>query len=173
MDSFIGQHENENILLVFRRHPIAMRKGFYMLLIPFLIASLPTLIWPGDLNLLWVALGGFGAGLLGFFYHWIGWYYSVFIVTDQRLRQISQSGLWNRSVIDLGIDKIQNMSVDVPGFSAAVFGFGTIVIQTYVGDLVLDRLHKPEKIYNALLDIVNKHGGSIGTGSIYENETTA
>lgn len=170
MESFIGQHENEKILLVFRRHPIAMRKGFYVLLVPFLIASLPTLIWPGDLLWLWVALGGFGVGLLGFFYYWIGWYYSMFIVTDQRLRQISQAGLWNRSVIDLGINKIQNMSVEVPGFNASLFSFGTIVIQTYVGDLVLDRLHNPEKIYNSLLDIVNAHGG--GTEQLYDNETT-
>jgi len=161
MESFVGQHDNENVLLVFRRHPIAMRKGFYLLLIPFLIGSLPTLFWPDNLNLLWLSLGGFVVGLLGFFYHWIGWYYSVFIVTDQRLRQVSQRGLFNQSVVDLGLNKIQNMSVNVPGFSATIFEFGTIVVQTYVGDLVLDRLHKPEKIYNQMLDIVNTHGGSV------------
>lgn len=161
MESFIGQHSDEEVLLVFRRHPIAMRKGFYALLIPFTLASLPTLIWPDNLNLLWLSLGGFALGLIGFFYHWIGWYFSVFIVTNQRLRQVAQKGLFNRSVIDLGLSKIQNMSVDVPGFSATVFGFGTIVIQTYVGDLVLDKLHKPEKIYNSLLDIVNKYGGNM------------
>jgi uncharacterized membrane protein YdbT with pleckstrin-like domain len=158
MNSFIGQNENEEVLMVFRRHPIAMRKGFYTLLIPFLFASLPILIWPDNFNFLWVALGGFGIGLIGFFYHWIGWYFSIFIVSDQRLRQVSQRGLFSRSVIDLGLNKIQNMSVDVPGFSATIFEFGTIVIQTYVGDLVLDRLHRPEKIYNSLMDIVNKHG---------------
>lgn len=161
MNSFIGQHENEEVLMVFRRHPIAMRKGFYTLLIPFVLASIPTLIWPDNLNFLWVALGGFGIGLVGFFYHWVGWYFSVFIISDQRLRQVSQRGLFNRSVIDLGLSKIQNMSVDVPGFSATIFEFGTIVIQTYVGDLVLDRLHRPEKIYNSLMDIVNQHGGNI------------
>lgn len=162
MESFVGQHENEETLMVFRRHPIAMRKGFYALLIPFLIGSLPTLFWPDNLNLLWLSLGGFVLGLLGFFYHWIGWNYSVFIVTNQRLRQVSQKGLFNQSVIDLGLNKIQNMSVNVPGFSATIFEFGTIIVQTYVGDLILDRLHKPEKIYNELLDIVNKHGGNIG-----------
>lgn len=171
MDSFIGQHKDEDILLVFRRHPIAMRKGFYVLLVPFLIASLPTLIWPGDLNLLWLALGGFVLGCIGFFYYWIGWYYSVFVVTTQRLRQVSQRGLWNRSVIDLGLDKIQNMTVDVPGFNATIFGFGTIVVQTYVGDLVLDNLHKPEKIYSELLDIVNTHGGNVTPSEDYEKTT--
>lgn len=168
MDTFVGQHPDEEILLVFRRHPIAMRKGFYMLLIPFVLASIPVLIWPYDLNMLWISLGGFALGLVGFFYHWIGWYFSMFIVTNQRIRQIAQKGLFRRSVIDLGLGKIQNMTVDVPGFNATVFGFGTIIIQTYVGDLVLDRLHKPEKIYNSLLDIVNKYGGNLEQTNEYE-----
>jgi hypothetical protein len=29
--SFDGQRENENLLFIFRRHMIAMRKGFYLL----------------------------------------------------------------------------------------------------------------------------------------------
>ncbi len=156
--------------MVFRRHPVAMRKGFYVMLIPFLLASIPTLIWPDNLNLLWVAFGGLGVGLIGFFYFWMGWFFSIFIVTDQRIRQISQRGFFNRSVIDLGLSKIQNMTVDVPGFSAAIFGFGTIIVQTYVGDLVLDRLHHPEKLYDELLKIVNDHTKETDT-TIYEETT--
>ncbi len=170
MQNFHGQHEGETVLMVFRRHPVAMRKGFYVMLIPFLLASIPTLIWPDNLNLLWVAFGGLGVGLIGFFYFWMGWFFSIFIVTDQRIRQISQRGFFNRSVIDLGLSKIQNMTVDVPGFSAAIFGFGTIIVQTYVGDLVLDRLHHPEKLYDELLKIVNDHTKETDT-TIYEETT--
>ena len=36
---FNGQREGEEVLFVFRRHMIAMRKGFYMLLIPFALAQ--------------------------------------------------------------------------------------------------------------------------------------
>jgi len=41
---FDGQREGEKVLFVFRRHIIAMRKGFYLFLGTFLIASLPALI---------------------------------------------------------------------------------------------------------------------------------
>jgi hypothetical protein len=155
---FEGQHEDEEVLFVFRRHPIAMRKGFYMLLIPFVISSIPTLIWPGELKWLYVAGGGFALGLLLFFYHWIGWYFTMFIVTNQRLRQVTQQGFFSKSVIDLGLSKIQNISYNVSGFTAATLGFGTIVVQTYVGDLVLDRIHHPGKVYNQLHDVVKKLG---------------
>ena len=59
-------------------------------------------------------------------------------------------------MVDLGLNKIQNISYDIPGFTGEVFGFGTIVIQTYVGDLVIDRVHHPEKIYNKLQDAIRK-----------------
>lgn len=167
MKEFEGQHDNEAVLFVFRRHIIAMRKGFYMLVIPFVITSLPTLVlpilpirlsgwWADPINMMLVSFSGLLVGLVLFFYHWMGWYFSVYIVTDQRMRQIDQQGIFGKSVIDLGLTKIQNISYNVEGFTAAVFGFGTIVIQTYVGDLIIDKVHHPEQIYNKLQDAVRK-----------------
>lgn len=156
---FEGQHDGEQIIFTFRRHPVVMRKGFYALLIPFLIASIPVLIWPDNLNNLWIAFGGLGLGIVLFFYHWMGWYFSIFIVTDQRLRQVTQQGFFNRSVIDLGISKIQNISYNVPGLSGAMFGYGTMVVQTYVGDLYLDKLHNPSKVHSALAEVIQQFGG--------------
>lgn len=155
---FEGQHDDEEVIFLFRQHMVAMRKGFYALLIPFLIGSIPVLIWPDNLNYLWVAVGGFVVGLMLFFYHWMGWHFSVYIVTNQRLRQITQKGFFNKSVIDLGISKIQNISYNVPGFTAAMLGYGTLVVQTYVGDLFLSRIHKPGKVYNDLAVVVKKYG---------------
>ena len=156
--SFEGQREGEEVVLVFRRHVIALRKGFYSILIPFLIASLPTLIFPGDFLYLYIALGGLVLGLILFFYHWIGWYFTVFILTDQRLRQTSQKGIFGKSVIDLPVTKIQNISYTVPGLSGELFKFGTIVIQTYVGDLILDRIDHPARVYNKLQDVTALKG---------------
>ena len=151
--AFDGQREGEEVVLVFRRHIIALRKGFYSILIPFLIASLPTLINPGELLFFYIAMGGLAFGLVLFFYHWIGWYFTVFILTDQRLRQSTQKGIFGKSVIDLPVSKIQNISYTIPGLSGELFGFGTIIIQTYVGDLILDLIHHPSEVYNKLQDV--------------------
>lgn len=180
MKQFAGQHEDEEVLFVFRRHIIAMRKGFYLLLIPFVIASLPALIipllpyqyvpewWQDPAHLLTIALVGFAIGLVLFLYQWMGWYFSVFIVTNQRLRQLTQNSIFGKSVIDLGLTKIQNISYNISGFSADVLGYGTIVVQTFVGDLVLDKVHHPEDVYNKLQDAV--HAAHKG-GSEKDNET--
>ena len=152
---FDGQRDGEELLFVFRRHIIAMRKGFYLLLIPFMISAIPPLIWQSNLELFLLPIGGLLLGLILFSYHFLMWYFTMYIVTDQRNRQITQRGFFGKDVIELRLSKIQNISYNIPGFSGELFGFGTIVIQTFVGDLVINKVEHPDAIYNKLQDAVS------------------
>jgi uncharacterized membrane protein YdbT with pleckstrin-like domain len=152
---FDGQRSDEQLLFVFRRHIIAMRKGFYLLLIPLVITAIPPLIWQSNLELFLLPVGGLVLGLILFFYHFILWYFTIYIVTDQRIRQVTQRGLFGKDVIELRLSKIQNISYNIPGFMGELFQFGTIVIQTFVGDLVIHNVEHADKIYNKLQDAVN------------------
>lgn len=152
---FIGQREGEKLLFVFRRHIIAMRKGFYLLLIPFIITSLPVLIWSYSPELFLLPIAGLVIGLILFAYHFMLWYFTIFIVTDQRIRQVTRRGFFGKDVVELRLSKIQNISYNIPGFSGEFFKFGTIVIQTFVGDLVIHNVEHPDEIYNKLQDAVS------------------
>ncbi|MFZ3009462.1 MAG: PH domain-containing protein [Candidatus Microsaccharimonas sp.] len=152
---FEGQRPDEEVLFVFRRHIIAMRKGFYLLLIPLVITAIPPLIWQANLELFLLPVGGFALGLILFFYHFIMWYFTIYLVTNQRIRQVTQKGFFGKDVVELRLSKIQNISYNIPGFSGEVFGFGTIVIQTFVGDLVIRYVEHPEKTYNKLQNAVS------------------
>lgn len=152
---FEGQRADERVLFVFRRHIIAMRKGFYLLLIPLALSAIPPLIWQEQLQLFLLPVAGLIIGLMLFSYHFIMWYFSVYLVTSQRLRQITQRGFFGKHVVDLRLSKIQNISYNIPGFSGEVFHYGTIVIQTFVGDLVINNVERPDKIYNKLQDAVS------------------
>lgn len=153
--AFDGQRPDEEVLFIFRRHIIAMRKGFYCLLIPFALSAIPVLIWQSTIELLWSPVIGLTLGLILFFYHWMMWYFTVYIVTNQRIRQVTQLGFFGKDVVELRLSKIQNISYNIPGFVGEVFGFGTIVIQTFVGDLVIRYVEKAEKTYNKLQDAVD------------------
>ncbi|MFY9228366.1 MAG: PH domain-containing protein [Candidatus Microsaccharimonas sp.] len=152
---FEGQRPDEEVLFVFRRHIIAMRKGFYLLLIPLVITAIPPLIWQANLELFLLPVGGLAVGLILFFYHFIMWYFTIYLVTNQRIRQVTQKGFFGKDVVELRLSKIQNISYNIPGFSGEVFGFGTIVIQTFVGDLVIRYVEHPEKTYNKLQNAVS------------------
>lgn len=151
---FEGQREDEQLLFVFRKHIVAMRKGFYLLLIPFAISSIPPLVWQYNLQLFLLPLIGLALGLVLFSYHFIMWYFTVYIVTDQRIRQVIQHGLFGKDVVELNLSKVQNISYNIPGFTGEIFGFGTIIIRTVVGDLIVNKVDNPEKIYNKLQDAV-------------------
>ena len=153
---FEGQHEGEALLLVFRRHIIAMRKGFYSLLIPFALSSIPPLIWQTNLELFLLPIAGLVIGLLLFSYHFIMWYFTVYIVSSERIRQVTQRGIFGKDVVELRLSKIQNISYNIPGFTGEIFKFGTIVIQTFVGDLVIHNVEHPSEIYNKLQDAVHQ-----------------
>lgn len=151
---FEGQRPGEEVLFVFRRHIIAMRKGFYLLLIPLVITAIPPLIWQSNLELFLLPVGGLILGLILFFYHYVMWYFTIYLVTNQRIRQVTQKGIFGKDVVELRLSKIQNISYNIPGFTGEILGFGTIVIQTFVGDLVIRNVQHPETTYNKLQNAV-------------------
>ena len=138
-------------MLVFRQHPIVMRKTLIVFLLAILIGATPLQFAPMERWPWWSLLGGFILGLMIFGYRTLGWWFSVFIITNERLIQIFQKGFFNRKVVDISHSKIQSVNYEVKGLQATLFGFGTIIVQTYVGDLVLPFIHKPERIHQLMV----------------------
>lgn len=153
---FEDQMDDEEVLYVFRKHPVVMRKGLVLGMLGPLVGVIPATIKP-ELGFGWF-FGGLGLGcllgLLIFAPSWIAWFFSLFIVTDQRLIQITQKGLFHRSVVDIGLSQIQMVNYEVAGLQETMLGFGTILMQTYLGDLVIHDVHHPAKIQKKLLGIL-------------------
>ena len=153
---FDGQREGEEVQFVFRRHFLTAKSGVIFLILMIMIGVGLTLLWPNNMMIFESFLALILVGVLGFLYSYMLWYFSIYIVTNQRIRQISQRGLFKRSVVDLGLDKIQSISYGVNGIRAGLMGYGTIVIQTAVGDLVISMVKNSEKIYNDLQNLINE-----------------
>ena len=153
---FDGQREGEEVQFVFRRHFLTAKSGVIFLILMIMIGVGLTLLWPNNIMIFETFLALILVGVLGFLYSYMLWYFSIYIVTNQRIRQISQRGLFKKSVVDLGLDKIQSISYGVSGIRARLMGYGTIVIQTAVGDLVISMVKNSEKIYNDLQNLINE-----------------
>jgi uncharacterized membrane protein YdbT with pleckstrin-like domain len=157
---FEDQFDNETVLYVFHQHPVVMRKGLVFGMLGPLLGIIPTAVKP-ELGFGFF-FGGLAAGcilgLLVFAPSWISWHFSVFILTDQRFIQITQKGLFHRAVADLGLSQIQSVNYEVAGLQETLLGFGTIKMQTYVGDLVIHDVHHPAKIQKRFLTILRDEG---------------
>jgi len=163
---FPDQFDDEDVLYVFRKHPIVMRKGLIFGSLGLLVGPLYTLILtyvhannPPSLNFFYLSfVASVAIAALLFFPSWMSWYYSVFIVSNQRFIQITQRGFFHRSVVDMALPQIQMVNYEVSGLQETLLGFGTIMMQTFVGDLVIHYLHHPQKIQKRLLEILREQG---------------
>ena len=147
---FEGQRTGEEVLFVFRRHILTAIRGVLFLILMIGVGFLPQLMWPNDQRMIFVWMGFVIVGLLGMGYSYLLWYYSFYIVTNQRLRQTRQKGLFKKTVVDLGLDNVQSASFGVPGLFGSLFNYGTILIQTDAGDLVISMVSHPETVYNEI-----------------------
>jgi hypothetical protein len=175
---FSDQFDDEEVLFIFRKHPVVMRKGLIFGLLGPLVGVLPAAIHPG------FGMGAFFGGLIAgivlgmiiFFPSWISWHFSVFIVTNQRFLQIKQKGLFARSVSDLSLQQIQSVNYEITGIQETLLGFGTIMMQTYVGNIVIHNVSHPAKTQKKLVILLRDLGinslvyPGVGVASLENNE---
>ena len=151
---FSGQREGEEVEFVFRRHWLEAKKGVAFLIVMIALGVVPLVVWRGQAVGFWIWMVCLVIGVVGFAYSHMLWHFSVYIVTNQRIRQVSQKGLFKRTVVDLGLDKIQSVSYNVPGLLGGMMGYGTLLIQTQVGDMTISMVSQPEKTYNKIQNLL-------------------
>ncbi len=155
-EMFPGQHSEEEVEFVFRQHPVVMRKALILSLGLFTVAVAPIAFWPHQSWAWWSVLVGFVVALLIFGYRMLSWYFSVFIITNERFIQIKQRGFFDKQVQDIAHSRIQSVNYQVKGMQETMFKFGTITIQTFVGDIKLRCIHHPEEVQQHLNQIIRK-----------------
>ncbi len=134
---FEGKRENEEILVFTRRHWIILLRpmitGIVSSIIPFLIiivaapllvkyqlSTIFTLIWVLYIMMLWV-----------YVFHTLTMHtLDTWIVTNERIIDISQIGFFKRKVSELHLSSIEDISVHVSGVLQSYFEFGNLEIQT-------------------------------------------
>lgn len=154
---FKEQFDDEEVHVVFRKHPIVMRKGLIFGSVAVLIGVIPGLVHPtygwffGGLAL------GFALAIIVMLPWWVRWYFSVYILTDKRFIQQSRSML-QVNVVDISLEQIQMVNYQIVGLEQTLLHFGTIIVQTYVGDLVIHDVHHPEKIQKKMVHFLREMG---------------
>ena len=139
--SFPGQHENEKVILVIRKHWIVLLPYFLyialMCLLPIIFYALVvpyalTAFLEDPYNRFFTLLSAIYYGFIWIiiFTIWTDYYLDVWIVTNERIMDIEQIGFFNRVVSELDLKRIQDITSTVHGVLPTMFGFGNIHIQT-------------------------------------------
>ncbi len=135
--------DSEKIIRVVRKHWFILLGDIFVLI--FFVA-IPTLLFfalhliPIDSIIHFAGNAIFAQAF--FFFSWlfvvwmIGWnmwtdyYLDVLLITDSRIFDIEQKGLFRRTSSSFRIDKIQNVTVDQKGIIQTLLNFGTLQLET-------------------------------------------
>lgn len=64
------------------------------------------------------------------FMFWMDYYLDIWIITSERIIDIEQKNLFNREVSEFMLDKVQDITVEIPGVVATFLKYGNLIIQT-------------------------------------------
>lgn len=131
---------NEHTIKIFRKHWLVM---FFELLLFVVLAIIPAiallvawsqvssaLIPPMGLVLLILFITWVLMMWLGFFIVFTDYFLDVWILTNQRLIDVDQKGLFSREVATLRIEKVEDVTVDITGIFPSMFNYGNIHVQS-------------------------------------------
>ncbi len=96
-----------------------------------------------------------------FFVIWTNYYLDILILTNKRIIDIEQKGLFSREVSTFRLDKIQDITTEVHGILATLLDFGDVHIQTAgeSRDFIAKGVPRPaiikRKIRNAYNEVMN------------------
>ncbi len=157
---------DEKLIFLLRRHPITVLPLAIVTLVllasPFGvdwyvqtyrpdILETPSIMAPA------VLLGStfFLFAWLFLFQYFMDYYLDTWIVTTRRIINIEQSGLFHRTMSELRLYRIQDVTAAVNGFWATIFNYGEVEIQT-AGEkqrFLFEQVSDPNNISKVIIEL--------------------
>lgn len=167
---FPGRQPDEQIMMVLHRHWFIFLRHIILL---FLLAGAPLVvgyIWSQIVNFSWdstslsYVLVIMAAALYYLFLwilifgYWLDYYLDVFIVTNKRIVDIEQAGLFGRTVAEERLYRIQDVTSDSQGMLATSFHYGNVYVQTAgkTERFIFENVPNPERISRTILELTDK-----------------
>lgn len=162
---FEGKKDHENVLVFTRRHWFVLLSpvfgAAFASILPLILVILGakfllmynlsgafTLTWIIYLMVIWFTL----------FYKLTMHALDTWIVTDERIIDILQIGLFRRKVSELHLESIQDTSVNTHGIAQSYLNFGNIEIQTgaTMQRFLFEQVPNPIKIKDTIMEAAGK-----------------
>lgn len=131
--NFDGQNDVEKVILTLRAHPFTQIWWTINSFILLVVVILLNFILPSFLNLKQILIFDlFGLAITGsyFWFNFLGWYFNVGIITDERVVDIDFNSVLYKEVTIALLDKVEDVTSKAGGFFSSVFDYGNVFVQT-------------------------------------------
>ncbi len=163
---------DEHVVTVVRHHWFVLLRDtigiFFLFLIPFFVVSFvvgtilaanPSIVLSAGFGLFFSALWALLMWHL-LFMRWTDFYFDMWIVTNLRIVDIDQRGLFHRDVTTLlDLDHIQDINTKTVGIIGSVLNFGTLMLQTSGAkvEFIIDEVGHPQQVEKMIRDAQLEH----------------
>jgi hypothetical protein len=131
----------ERIEMIIRKHPFFLFRDLALFLILAVVpGGVVVMILPLIPNLFTNYLALPIAGIVGSVYYLAIWlfffstvldyYLDIWVVTNDRLIAVDQAGLFSRTISEMDLWLIQDVTSEMHGIAATIFGYGNLHVQT-------------------------------------------
>lgn len=165
---FHGKEKEENVILIVRSHWIAyvptLFFAIFVLILPFLL----TLLIPSfstNLTMLIALIITATLICLGLIVStFVKWFYTVHIITDQRVLDLDFASVLNHSMSEAQLEKIEDITHKQLGVIGSLFDIGSVYIQTAGANAEIEfqNIPRPRDVQDILIDLLElKQKGEI------------
>lgn len=168
--SIPNRKKDEKLILFLRRHPIALAGRWGLLIILLIVPAvvyayiyynLPAVLTTQASYAFLMLLASiyFLFMMLFFLNTFIDYFLDVWIVTDQRIINIEQRGMFNREIAEHDLGKIQDVSGMQKGFWQTFFSYGDVHVQT-AGEIqrfIFRQVDNPFDVVRVINALMEKH----------------
>mgnify|MGYP001564818584 CR=1 FL=1 len=157
-NTFEDKKSYENVILLLRRHWFVIAMKFFAFIFIGLIPIALGIFFSGN-PYFWVG------AVIFYLFWWYGVFYAitmylldVWIVTDHRIIDSEQHGFFSRTVAELHLAKIQDVSVSIAGLVPTFLNFGNLEVQTAGTQekFFFKQIPNPERVKDIIMEAHNQ-----------------
>lgn len=159
--SFETQDDDEEVILFLRQHPIVNIKWIVIAILMLTLPSIFSFFPPYTTlpaNFQFVVTMGWYMFVFGYtLAKFMGWFFNIYILTDERVVDIDFQNIFFRKVSTAKIEEIQDVNIQSSGAFETFFGYGSVFIQTAAEVSQFEFMYVPNpdrvgKIINQMID---------------------
>lgn len=158
---------NEQVVITLRRHPFVLVPSILIFLLTqtigigafILITTQFANIYATDagraLTVILISLLLLSAWLQ-IYGHFVDYYLDMWVVTNTRIINVEQTGLFGKTVSETDLYKVQDVTSSIEGFFPTTFNFGFVHIQSAgeVMRFVFEEIPAPHVVRKTIIDLV-------------------
>ena len=142
-----------------RKHPITNLRWIIiaavLIMAPLLLTTFPIINFLPERFQIVALISWYLLVAAFIFEEFLGWFFNVYIVTDERIVDVDFVNLVYREITDANIDQIQDVTAQMGGVVRTIFKYGDVVIQTAaeVPRIEFEAVPDPDRVSRILRDL--------------------